>query len=383
MRWLRCRSGRSGRNPRNLQTATDLFGFRRISFSYYCESHMWGLTTGCMPPWAAGCWHCASTLQVWQKTANWSSQTCLKTVCLCLFVYHRFSLPVAKDSQLAEIQSCWCGTGSKVPVFHKTPLLLVLFGAPDCWNSVEARRQLKCVVRRPDTRGMSDSQKNAISCSGAACLCTLQNASRCMQYDLNNFKISRHNPSEVSWCCESMKASCTTTWSLFFSTSFYFSNLSNCNLFELHVHVPSARNRRQDWGGLARGDGSSCHISQCSDFAFLWGSAKVNVWTSIDFHSGNQVTRNVILGELVQVSIRQGFSRELQRLERFARAACAKDRRYQEVWSARGLATWKGTRFLDGTLLDFTHRNSKIARLQLHWQISMTLENIGEHWIVR
>ena len=27
----------------------------------------------------------------------------------------------------------------------------------------------------------------------------------------------------------------------------------------------------------------------------------------------------------------QGFSRELQRLERFARAACAKDRRYQEV----------------------------------------------------
>jgi len=210
-------------------------------------------------------------------------------------------------------------------------------------------------------------EKYAISCSGAACLCTLQNASRCMQYDLNNFKISRHNPSEVSWCHESMKASCTTTWSPFFSTFFYFSNLSNCNLFELHVHVPSARNRRQDWGGLARGDGSSCHISQCSDFAFLWGSAKVNVWTSIDFHSGNQVTRNVILGELVQVSILQGFSRELQRLERFARAACAKDRRYQEVWSARGLATWKGTRFLDGTLLDFTHRNSKIARLQLHW----------------
>lgn len=131
-------------------------------------------------------------------------------------------------------------------------------------------------------------EKYAISCSGAACLCTLQNASRCMQYDLNNFKISRQNPSEVSWCCESMKASCTTTWSLFFSTSFYFSNLSNCNLFELHVHVPSARNRRQDWGGLARGDGSSCHISQCSDFAFLWGSAKVNVWTSIDFHSGNK-----------------------------------------------------------------------------------------------
>ena len=31
-------------------------------------------------------------------------------------------------------------------------------------------------------------------------------------------------------------------------------------------------------------------------------------------------------GELIQ-----GFSRELQRLERFARAACAKDRRYQEV----------------------------------------------------
>lgn len=113
---------------------------------------------------------------------------------------------------------------------------------------------------------------------------------------------------------------------------------------------------------------SSCYVSQCSDFDFLWGSAKVNVWTSIDFHSGNQVTRNVILGELVQVSIRQGFSRELQRLERFARAACAKDRRYQEVWSARGLATWKGTRFLDGTLIDFlAPGDSKIARLQLHW----------------
>lgn len=59
-------------------------------------------------------------------------------------------------------------------------------------------------------------EKYAISCSGAACLCTLQNASRCTQYDLNNFKISRQNPSEVSWCHESMKASCTTTWSSFF-----------------------------------------------------------------------------------------------------------------------------------------------------------------------
>ena len=170
MRWLRCRSGR---NDGMTESSTSRFVFfRRISFSYYCESHMWGLTTGCMPPWAAGFWHCASTLQVWLNS-KLVVPTCLPIVCLCLFVYHRFSLPVAKDSQLAEIQSCWCGTGSKVPVFHKTPLLLVLFGAPDCWNSVEARRQLKCVVRRPDTRGMSDSQKNMPSVAAVLHVCAL------------------------------------------------------------------------------------------------------------------------------------------------------------------------------------------------------------------
>lgn len=141
--------------------------WQRISFSYYCESHMWGLTTGCMPPWAAGA-VATSALCKFDSTANWS-QTGLNS----LFVYHRFSLPVAKDSQLAEIQSCWCGTGSKVPVFHKTPLLLVLFGAPDCWNSVEARRQLKCVVRRPDTRGMSDSQKNMPLVAAVLHVCAL------------------------------------------------------------------------------------------------------------------------------------------------------------------------------------------------------------------
>lgn len=169
MRWLRCRSGRSGRNDgifnveRTICLAKDQLLI--LLWIAHVGTDNWMHAT-------LSCWWHFGTLQVWLNS-KLVVPTCLPIVCLCLFVYHRFSLPVAKDSQLAAIQSCWCGTGSKVPVFHKTPLLLVLFGAPDCWNSVEARRQLKCVVRRPDTRGMSDSQKNMPSVAAVLHVCAL------------------------------------------------------------------------------------------------------------------------------------------------------------------------------------------------------------------
>ncbi len=153
---MRCRSGRNLQRP-NLAFVTvtifpsqnsDQFVWRRISFSYYCESHMWGLTTGCMPPWVKQLALCK-----FDSTANWSQQ---------FIRLSSFTASIAKMSQLAEIQSCrGCGTRSKLPVFHKTQLLLVLFAglAPDCWNSVKARRQkLKCVVGPAETRELSSSK---------------------------------------------------------------------------------------------------------------------------------------------------------------------------------------------------------------------------------